>query len=507
MKYLFLAFLTIVGSVMTTQAQSVTDVIDYGTLETGGTARTIAIGGAIGALGGDFGVVSTNPAGLAVYRTSEVVFSPSINLTNMDARLVNGNNESVSESKTQFQFNSLGLVFNSGGRNWKTSNVGIGFNRIANFQQQFSYDGLSSGTIVRRFLELATDALGNSVAPQNLNPYGAGLAYGAAALFDVTGDPNDEDYVWGTDFDGFEDADIIRSESFSRRGAINELSIAWAGNYKHKLMMGIALGVPFLRDSKERTYSERDPVAGELGNVPSFDNLEYFESLETKGIGFNLKLGLIYRVNQMFRLGAAVHTPTRYGVTDEYDTNLAYTYTLDGEVNGGFNEPESIRTFDYKIRTPWRVMGSAAAIIKKLGFVSAEVEWVNYGGSNFNLTDDSQDPANDEIFQEILNSRIRTNYKSALNIRLGGEYAYKKLRVRAGYAITGNPLALGSRKNNALSFGLGFRANTFYTDMSFRANKISGEYTPYELVNEADEQTVDTELRRNQIVLTFGYKF
>ena len=472
MRYLCMAFLAILGSICEVNAQSVTDAISYSTLEVGGTARTIAIGGAIGALGGDFSVISTNPAGLAIYRTSEIVFTPGFNLTGTTAQLREGNNASAKENKNNFKLNNLGLVFSSRGRNLKTSNFAIGFNRIANYDQEFSYEGISTGSIARWFVELATDPFGNSIALNELNDYGSGLAFDADLLYDT--DPTDEGYFWSTDFDAFPDAQIMRSETFSRKGSVNELVFAWAGNFQNRLMFGLSIGVPFLKDTKERSYKESDPEPGPVGNVEFFDNLEYTETLETKGVGVNFKLGMIYRVNQTFRLGASVHTPTRYSLSDEFINSLAYTYTFDGVVQGGFGEPNAPRTFDYKVITPWRVSGSAAAIIRKYGFLSAEIEWVNYAGTNFNLTGDSEDVPSDEVFQEALNAEIDNDYRSALNIRFGGEYAYKKFRLRAGYTITGRSLQAGNLTNNAYSFGLGLRENTFYIDLAYLGNTING---------------------------------
>ncbi|MEM8908178.1 MAG: hypothetical protein AAGD05_10060 [Bacteroidota bacterium] len=426
-----------------TTAQSITDAINYGTFNVGGTARTIGIGGAISALGGDFAVLSTNPAGLAVYRKSEVVFSPGLNLSQTTGQLLTGNNPAFDENKTYFNFNNLGLVFSSKGNNWKTSNFGIGFNRLADFREELNYEGNSPGSIVNWFVEIATDGNGVSIAPQNLNPYGAGLAFQAEAFFDGTSDPNDDDYFWTTDFDLAPDAEITRSEQISRKGSINEVVLSWAGNYRNRLMIGVTLGVPFLRDTKERIYREEDPVAGPEGNVPFFNNLTYTESLETSGTGINLKLGMIYRVSQLLRLGAAVHTPTRFALTDEFNNSLAYTFTLDGDIIGNFAEPGAPRNFEYNVVTPWRFLGSAAAIIRKHGFVSAEIEWVNYAGTNFNLTRNSQNIAADQAFEDVLNADIENLYQSALNIRFGGEYAYQKFRARAGFAMTGNSLADG----------------------------------------------------------------
>ena len=52
-----------------------------------GTARSISIGGAMGSLGGDISAVYTNPAGLGMYKTREVVFTPSFLFNNNNADL------------------------------------------------------------------------------------------------------------------------------------------------------------------------------------------------------------------------------------------------------------------------------------------------------------------------------------------------------------------------------------------------------------------------------------
>ena len=59
-------------------AQTISDALRYSNLEVGSTARTVGVGGGIGALGADYSVLSTNPAGLAAFRTNEFVITPSI---------------------------------------------------------------------------------------------------------------------------------------------------------------------------------------------------------------------------------------------------------------------------------------------------------------------------------------------------------------------------------------------------------------------------------------------
>ena len=77
-KLLFL-FLLICGK---TFSQIPEDAIRYSWFPQMGTARNMAIGGAMGSLGGDLTAAHVNPAGLGFYKTSELVLSPGFNFLN-----------------------------------------------------------------------------------------------------------------------------------------------------------------------------------------------------------------------------------------------------------------------------------------------------------------------------------------------------------------------------------------------------------------------------------------
>ena len=68
-----------------TNAQLPDDVLRYSYFPQHGTARNMAIGGAMGSLGGDITALYVNPAGLAFYRTSDVVLSPGFIMNNNKA--------------------------------------------------------------------------------------------------------------------------------------------------------------------------------------------------------------------------------------------------------------------------------------------------------------------------------------------------------------------------------------------------------------------------------------
>ena len=136
----------------TLKAQVPADALRFSAYEVLGTARNVGIGGGIGALGADFSVLSTNPAGLASYRRSEFTVTPSLYLDNTEATL-DGSNPNVQKNKFAFNLNNLGFVFSRQGRNpnWRTTNLGIGINRIANFQTKFDVSGRDDRILYRFF--------------------------------------------------------------------------------------------------------------------------------------------------------------------------------------------------------------------------------------------------------------------------------------------------------------------------------------------------------------------
>ena len=66
-------------------AQNASDALRFSQQNTEGTARSVAMGNAFVALGGDMGGLSVNPASSAVYRYSELVFTPSITVSNTES--------------------------------------------------------------------------------------------------------------------------------------------------------------------------------------------------------------------------------------------------------------------------------------------------------------------------------------------------------------------------------------------------------------------------------------
>ncbi|MFN0214127.1 MAG: hypothetical protein ACKVT2_07710 [Saprospiraceae bacterium] len=464
-------------------SQNASDVLRYSYLQPSGTARFVGAGGAFGALGAEFGAISQNPAGLALFRSNELSLTPSLHFSRTEAGLES--QPAYSDDKSKFGFDNIGLVFNtnSAGKKWKTFNFGIGYNRLADYNHTLYYEGDMAGTIMNGFFAEARTG--------NLDAFGSELAYNSGAFY------QDSSQNLTYDFAGNENAVVNRAQSVTSFGRMNEMAISFAGNYDEKLMVGATIGVPFVNYRLEGEYIESDPVE----TVEYFDKLTYTEYLRTSGVGVNLKLGVIYKVSQALRLGAAFHTPTALSLTDSYSNTFSYDFTDGNGTTIGEVQESPDGTFDYKLRTPWRASASAALVVKKMGFLSADVEWVDYAANRYNFTADVASQDNQQYEREV-NTDIQRSYQQTMNVRFGGELVLDDFRLRGGLNLLGKPEEGATGFNTGYSAGAGIRGESFFLDFGWRRGKGKGSVQPYQ-----NAPVASTNVVTNDFLLTLGFKF
>ena len=78
MKKNIISFSLLLFGMGSIQAQNDVDAIRFANTIPGGTARNIGAGSIMGAIGGDMGGISSNPASLGLFRRSEFSLSPSM---------------------------------------------------------------------------------------------------------------------------------------------------------------------------------------------------------------------------------------------------------------------------------------------------------------------------------------------------------------------------------------------------------------------------------------------
>ena len=493
MRSVSLIIALIAFSCQTSLAQTIAEGLRYADVSYGSTARALGVGGSFSGLGADISVASSNPAGLAEFRKSEIMVSGAFNNGMIDAS-INGDRESL--SSFPFALQSAGMTFSYApiASNWSSTNFTIGLNKIASFDERFAYRTTNSGTIIQRFTERAN---GNFL--DDLDDFEAGPAYDAGAIFDFDGDT-----FYESDFITYEES-VFRTQSVETSGGISELVASISGSRNNKFNIGLTVGIPFLSYNSTKNYIEDDRD----GSIDFFDNLEFVETLITTGVGFNAKLGVLYKMSRKLRIGAAIHSPTAFFLTDDFYNDFTYGFT-DDNGSQSLTEETPQGNFKYRIRTPWKALVSGAYMLnfeKLKGFITAEAEYINYQGISFDLTAFSgfEDPG----LEQDLNDQVARDFTSGLNLKIGSEIVLKKFRVRAGVGLISPAYSTSNTigdLSNTLNLGIGYRANKFYIDAAVENKTRTDSYSPYFLVDSAQDQVVDIDKTLRRLVVTAGMK-
>ncbi|MCC9136595.1 OmpP1/FadL family transporter [Pontibacter silvestris] len=499
---IFLASLALMlGWGGTAFAQDEVDALRYSRLGVSGSARIQGIGGAQAALGADISSLSVNPAGLGMFRRSEFTFSPGLQFNNTDT---NTNGNQVSDSRNVLSVPQMGLVFsNRKGDNedgdWRGVNFGIGFTRLNNFNQQVSYQnttGEITPTIVEYFADLA-DANGRTVSDLDQEFNGGfysleGLAYGTY-LYDIV-----EDETTGEVYAAplVREGSILQQESIRRRGSQNQIDFGFGTSYKDRLYIGASVGIVTTRYTQESVYRE-----AESSENTAFTDLELRDEFTSRGTGVNLKVGVIARPVDALRIGASIQTPTAYTFTDDYQQSLYAGY------DDGPRESASIMPgqFSYRLTTPFKATGGVAVFLSKYGFITADIEYLNYSSAHFSEEDDGYGTTGN--YFTGVNNTISDTYRSVWNYRIGAEGRYEAFRFRAGYAISSDPYKNASFDGqiNSFTLGTGIRLQNYYVDVAYVNSNGNSRYSPYTLYG--DEPVVDIENKQSTVMFTVGYNF
>lgn len=496
-------------------AQDEGDALRYSRVISGGTARTQAIGGAAGSLGGDLSAISVNPAGLGFYRTSEITVTPGFYFRSNQYNYLGTGTD---QQKSGMALPQLGVVFGMpthSNSKWKNVAFSLNYNRTADFNnKQYITGRNNSTTYSEKWLEdLTYSGAGDNEASLNF-PLGASLAY-QTFLIDPSVDANNNITGYTTKVNPANG--ITQYDDMTEKGGMGEFSLGLGTNYDHKLYLGMSLNFPTLNFERNRTFGEYAIGA------PAQSDFYFFEHttrLKTDGVGFNAKLGAIYAPMPALRLGAGFHTPTWYGMRDVSDASLLVNigpsddpsnddYIVSGDLTDGFPVE-----YEYSMRTPWRGLVSASYIFganspdvsKQRGFITADAEYVNYASTKFKFNKGAQE---DRAFAESLNRSISDMYKGAVNVRVGGEMKFNVLAVRAGFAYYGDPYANSSVDNSIkrISGGLGYRNRGFFLDLTYVHTLNKDEYLPYRLQEGNPVRPASVEMTGGNVVATVGLKF
>ena len=151
------AFLLSGGAVF---AQGEMDAYKFSQYDLSGTARYLGMGGAFGALGGDISAMGGNPAGLGIYRSSEIVTT--LSLSSMKTN-TEWSGTKMDENRTKFNFDNIAYVgyFPTGNDEGLIGwNVGFAYNRVKNFNRRYRMGRGPGGFSLSDYIATLTNRAG-----------------------------------------------------------------------------------------------------------------------------------------------------------------------------------------------------------------------------------------------------------------------------------------------------------------------------------------------------------
>jgi hypothetical protein len=475
-------------------AQTADDALRYSQIFYGGSARSLSMGGAFTALGGDLSTTCLNPAGTGVFRASEFSITPQLFYINTSSLWNSSGNKDFSYVFNLGQIGIVSNVYSSGKETGLVGlNVAYSYNRTNNFNENITIDGVSTNSSMADYWASRSNGLTKSLIPDD-----AWAAYQTGLIDTLSGSDN----LYGTIFSNFGDGAFTYGQEIRRVisnvGYTGEHSISVGANYSNKYFFGATLGISRLKYTQHIEHLEAD-INDAIFDLKSFT---YTDHLEATGTGFSLKLGTIIKPVEFLRIGIALHSPTVYRITENYYDGIS-TY-FDTKVNNVdhyeyYNNPAS---YKYTFVTPFRLNTGIAFQIKKRAILSADYEFVDYRMSQFSN-------AIDHVNYSAENNAIKDTYKTASNIRLGGELRLSNLYLRGGYGYYGKVFKSSEdNKNldyNTLCFGIGMRQQNFYLDLAYTTlygTRLYYMYSDPEYLNPTSIKTT-----RNTFAVTLGFKF
>ncbi len=504
MKKLILTLYAIAGFMTISFGQYVDQSLMFSQQYFGSTARSKAMGNAFGAIGGDFSSLSINPAGIGVYLRSEV--SGSLNIIGLNNTEATYQGQMTDDRSNNFNFRNFGYVLatpvQNGGSGLVSFNFGLGFNKLSNFNQTLSVG--KNGSPHSRMDAFAENT--NGISSSNLwdenYPYENGTPWESKLswenyLIDVA---NPDQNGVGNQYQSilFQNELVDQNLTINKEGFLNEYVASFGANFNHQLYLGATIGMQDLYYNESSSYAED----GEFGRF------DYYSTARTRGFGYNLKLGVIYRPIPAVRLGAAIHTPTYFDLKEEFSSVMSSDLqNVSTNADGSHKAESPLGDYGYKMDTPTRAIGSFAYQFGKKGMISFDYEYVDYGKSKLRNGRDGYNFS-------FENTDIKTIFQPVSNLHFGGEYKPNDaVSLRAGYELFGNPyktvISGVAQPNtnwsyNTINAGIGYRIDNVSFDISYSL----GTKTDYNYIYQVSSANdpVKYNLKRNEVVFTMAIK-
>ena len=530
MKKLFV-IAAIVVATMPAAAQETYENAKIAQEDLNGTARYVAMGGAMEALGADISTISTNPAGIGMFRHSNI--SLSMGLVSQE-----GAKNAVGGSTTNASFDQLGFVYSY--RSGRTSyvNLAVNYHKSRNFDMilsaanqlgnaslnKLTWAKGNMGYVYESKTEVQSD--GTTIDVPNFNaPYITCSQLDDLFGYNLNWDHSAKDW-------GYVDANDFRFDR-SHEGYIGEYDFNVSGNIDNRIYLGLTVGI---HDVHYKHYSEY------VEQMPLF-TCTVGDSREITGQGIDVKGGVILRPVEYspFRIGLYVSTPTFYELK-----TANYSYISDGNKrydSGSIIDARERTNYKFRLYTPWKFGVSLGHTIGSQVALGASYEYADYGtldsryitGEYYDEWSDSYNSKSES--DRVMNDHTAKTLKGVHTLKLGAEIKpVPNLALRVGYNYVspvyqkegfkdGTLNSDGSYVSSATDYtnwdatnrftcGFGYTFDKFNVSLAYQYSNTKGTFSPFMSYYDADDPTFDNVApqvsvsnKRHQVLLTLGYTF
>ena len=503
MKRIFAAAL-FAGLALQAGAQTFQDAVDFSGNDYLGTARSVGMGNAMTAVGGDLGSLTFNPAGSAVASYSQFTLTPGLSVssvfgqgTYMDGAPF-GFEDGLKTPSTRMNLPNFGAIMVYDTRNSRGLKR-VSFGIVGNITRDYNNYLRASGTNDKNTLSGALaswaegytqDKLSGDFYAADAPSWESMVAWKGGVINPIPG--RNDGYVGLTERI-FDDGNIALADKIGqyyglkRAGSKYDLLMNFGLDFNDRFYLGANLGLVTIDYRSDETRSEEALPGIDYGN--GFQSLRMRSSLRDVGSGIYLKVGFIARPFDGFRIGAAVQTPTLFDIRE--------VYQLEGQSIASNDEMLRSSPQDewfFRLKSPFRANVGVAYTINKLALLSADYEFADYSGMKLS-------PAYDDAYYYDFSNQnmdIKDFAGPVHAIRLGAELKPSpELALRVGYNLTTGAqyntlteqnqvvsLSDEERKaqlRSAVSFGIGYSSKgSFFVDAAIRFQYLPNEYfTPY----------------------------
>jgi len=380
-------------------AQNVGDALRLATPGLGTNARALGMGNAYIGLSDDASASYFNPAGLGLLRKME--FSGGINYHryNNNATFFNTAKE-YSNSETNIDQVSFAFPFPT----LRGSLVfGLSYNSIKDFTGALKFDAYNGGStsMIQNLL--------NTDVPFDL----------------VLCDANNVTPINGK---------LNQSGNIIQSGTLNNFTLSGAIEIYRNLFFGANIDIISGKYDYAREYYE-DDLKGFYSQVltdPSVAKSKDFRTFYLNSLlnwelsGWDAKIGVLYQLKDMVRIGATIQFPKAIKVKEDFKTRGRSEFGT-----GAVYEKEYDDKVEYDVVTPYSISGGFA--VNYYGFIlSTEFSLTDYTQTKFENMTGFKNP---DQTSAALNRDIKDNLRAVFNYNIGLEYTFAELglRLRAGY--------------------------------------------------------------------------